>query len=76
MWFVVGMVVGAFSGVLVISLMHMARDVSELEGACTGKCNQGRECTCWPLRHMTDADFDKAHEVLEKEAGIHVSQQR
>lgn len=38
--------VGVFVGVLLMALMSMARDPSEIESACSKDCNQGRNCTC------------------------------
>lgn len=48
MWFLIGLVVGVFVGVLVMCLMQMARDPLEAE---------------MELRNMTADDFDKAHSI-------------
>ena len=42
--FLIGCLVGGTGGVLVMCLMHTARDPFDVE--CTHDCNQGRNCKC------------------------------
>lgn len=50
----VGFVLGFFVGVLLMCVMHVARDPLDVEFPCSGNCNQGRTCTCWQVRQRFD----------------------
>lgn len=64
MWFLFGLMLGVFLGVFIMCLMQVARDPRDVESACTGNCNQGRNCTCvQPLRSMSEKDFDRVHGI-------------
>lgn len=57
MWFVIGLFAGVTLGVFVAGLCNTARDpMDDVRTGCTGDCNQGRTCTCWPLRKRFDEE--------------------
>lgn len=49
-------VVGVYAGVMLMCVMHLARDPLDVDfpSKCSGNCNQGRTCTCWKVRQQFD----------------------